>query len=323
MKQLVLGIDLGGTDTKFAIVDNTGAILRKEKFPTETHRSIDGVMSLMAERARYMIGDDPVLAIGLAVPAPVSSSDGILYQPPNLGPEWRAVKSVPVKDLFYKYLGLDLPIILNNDANAAAWGEYWCGAGSDAKTMIMFTLGSGVGGGIVVDGKLFEGGDGAAGELGHMIVEMENGAQCGCGNKGCLEAYASATAIKRMVGEALDRGEKTSIAIPPEGLGHLRAKEVFDAAQQGDTVAAAIIAKMTSAIGVACGTIINIFNPDMIVFSGGIAAAGDYLFNPVREKARSIAFERPSARAKIVPAILGNDAGIIGAAGMAFVALGK
>ncbi len=316
MTELVLGVDLGGTDTKFAVLDRFGTIVRKEKFPTEALLPVDEVIKLLADRIRLMIGDDKVLGVGLGVPSPVNSKEGLVYHAPNLGRNgWI---NVPVIELLRKHLGDSLQIDLNNDANAAAWGEYWCGIGRGTDTMILFTLGTGVGGGIIVNGKLHVGGDDAAGELGHMVIEID-GEPCGCGNLGCLEAYASATAIKRMVREALEDNKKTSIVIPEKGIDYLGAKAVFDAAAEGDAVAKNILSRLTHALGVACGNMIHIFNPDMIAFSGGIAAAGDILFDPIRDIAKKMAFERPGTRCKIIPASLGNDAGVIGNAGLVFV----
>ena len=201
---LVLGIDLGGTDCKYGMVDGNGKIIRKVKHPTETRRGAEGVLELVALHSRELMGSDKVSAVGMGVPGPMSSRDGIVYEAPNLG-GW---VDVPVRDILEKYLGM--PVVLNNDANAAAYGEFWIGAGRDVDNMILYTLGTGIGGGIVLNGELYSGPDDTAAELGHEVINFE-GPLCGCGVKGCLEAYASTTAIRRMVREAIAAGRKTTI----------------------------------------------------------------------------------------------------------------
>ena len=319
MSDFVLGVDLGGTDTKFAVMNKEGRILRKQVLPTEAARPVNEVVDLLAVRMKEMIGTDKIIGIGLGVPAPMNSAQGLIYKASNLGADW---VNVPIREMLQKHPGIDMPILLNNDANAAAWGEYWLGAGRGAATMILFTLGTGVGGGIVVNGKLHGGADDAAGELGHMIIELD-GAPCGCGQRGCVEAYGSTVAIRRMVRDAMANGELTNIEIPIEGVDAMGAKAVFDAAVNGDALAVKVLAKVTRALGVACGNVIHIFNPDIIVFSGGMSSAGEFLFDPIRRVAKTMAFDRPGERIRIVPAELGNDAGVIGNAGLVYEMLGK
>lgn len=307
--KLVLGIDLGGTDCKYGIVDSQGNVVRKAKFPTEVERGPEGVIELMARHAREVIGSDDVKSVGLGVPGPMSSREGIVYETPNLG--WN---NVPAKRILEGHLGL--PVAMNNDANAAAYGEFWAGAGRSVNTMILFTLGTGVGGGIILDGKLYVGPDDTAGELGHIVINYQDGPICGCGNRGCLEAYASATAVKRMVREGLAKGVKTIIQLPKSDE-EFGAKLVYDAAVQGDAFAIDIFKQVGVALGVGAASIINIFNPDMIAYSGAMAGAGDFIFTPLVEAAKSFAFEKPFSRVQIVQAKLGSDAGIIGAAGLA------
>jgi glucokinase len=226
MAKLVLGIDLGGTDCKFGLMDETGHIVRKAKYPTRGELGPQGVLENMAENARKLMGDDVMRAVGLGVPGVMSSARGFVYEAPNL-PGW---VNVPVGAMLSQALGLSVAV--NNDANAAAYGEFWAGAGRAVETMIMFTLGTGVGGGIILDGKLYTGPDDTAAELGHMCVKYD-GPRCGCGAFGCLEALASATAVRRMVMEALAAGRSTRIEIPDNEL-ELGAKAVADAAMAGD-----------------------------------------------------------------------------------------
>lgn len=307
-EKLVLGIDLGGTDCKFGLIDDKGQILRKIKHPTEVNRGPDGVLNLIGKHALELVGSDRVDSIGMGVPGPMSSVEGIVYETPNL--KWT---NVPVRDILQKITGL--PVALNNDANAAAYGEFWVGAGRDVQTMILFTLGTGVGGGIILNGELYCGPDDTAGELGHMIIDM-GGPECGCGNHGCLEALASATAVKRIVREAINSGVKTTIRLP-EGDDAFGARLVYDAAVAGDEFAIKVLHDVGYALGIGAATIINVFNPEMIVYSGAMANAGDFIFKPLREAAVANSFDKPGSRAKICLAELGNDAGIIGAAGLA------
>lgn len=307
--QLFLGIDLGGTDCKFGLIDAQGAVVDKCKHPTHAERGPDGVIDLIAQHAREMIGSRSVAAIGMGVPGPMSSREGVVYEAPNL-PGWN---NVPVRDMLQQRI--DIPAFLNNDANAAAYGEFWVGAGKDVQTMILFTLGTGVGGGIILDGELYGGPDDTAGELGHMVINFD-GPQCGCGNRGCVEAYAGAKAVKRRATEAISQGVKTAIRIPddPEKFG---AKAIYEAAVAGDEFARQIFREVGFALGVGAANCVNIFNPEMIVFGGAMSGAGDFIFDTVRNIVRQNAFDKPGSRVKIEIARLGPDAGIIGAAGLA------
>jgi glucokinase len=307
--KLILGIDLGGTDCKCGIIDSQGGIVRKASYPTEIARGPDGVLKLIADHAREIIGSDKVDRVGMGVPGPMSSREGIVYEAPNL----RGWINIEVRRILEEHLGL--PVVLNNDANAAAYGEFWAGAGRGVQNMIMFTLGTGVGGGIILNGKLYGGPDDTAGELGHMVVNFY-GPECGCGNKGCLEAYASATAIRRMVREGIAAGHETSIRTG-EATEDFGAKVVYDAAVAGDDFAIDVLHAVGRALGIAAANVINIFNPDLIVFGGALAGAGDFIFGPLRAAAAANAFKKPASRCRIVVAQLGPDAGIVGAAGLA------
>jgi len=310
----VLGIDLGGTDCKFGIVDEQGRIIHSSKNPTRSELGPEGVIDGIANHARGLLAGHKVKAIGMGVPGPMSSRLGLVYETPIL-PGWI---NVPVQQMLEQRLGL--PVVLNNDANAAAYGEYWAGAGRDFEgTMILFTLGTGVGGGIILNGELYVGPDDTAGELGHMIV-MIDGEQCNCGARGCLEAYASATAVRREVREALAAGVRTSISIPEGAEEDFGAKVVYDAAVAGDAFAIDVLRRMGIALGCAASTMINALNPGMLVYGGAISNAGEFIFKHLRESAKANSFAKPFSRVKIIKAELGNDAGIIGAAGLALFA---
>lgn len=310
--EYVLGIDLGGTDCKFGIVDENGRIIHSSKNPTRAELGPEAVIDGIASHARNLLAVHPdVRGVGMGVPGPMSSRLGMVFETPNL-PGWN---NIPVQRMLEERLRL--PVVLNNDANAAAYGEYWGGVGRDIEgTMILFTLGTGVGGGIVLNGDLYVGPDDTAGELGHMIINFD-GPQCGCGARGCLEAYASATAVRREVREALAAGVQTSINIPEGSEDDFGAKVVYDAAVAGDAFAIDLFRRMGVALGCAAATMINAINPDLLVYGGAISNAGEFIFGPLRETAQANAFAKPFSRVKIVKAELGNDAGIIGAAGLA------
>jgi glucokinase len=312
---LMLGIDLGGTDIKFGLVDGQGRLHHKAKFPTHAHLGFEGVIKRVAEFAREVIGTHEVRGVGMGVPGPMSSKLGIVYEAPNL-PGW---ENVPVRATLEEMLGL--PVALHNDANAAAYGEFWAGAGRGCSNMVLFSLGTGVGGGLIIDGKLHTGPDDTAGELGHMPIDY-NGPVCNCGSRGCLETYASATAIRRIVREALASGVQTSLRIPPGEEETFGARLVYEAACEGDAFARQVLYDVGKALGIAAAAIINILNPERIIYSGAMIGAGEFIFGPLRDFARARSFRRPGERAEILVAQLGPDAGMIGAAGLAFQAFG-
>lgn len=316
--KLVLGIDLGGTDCKFALVNESGQVVKRAKHPTGAEQGPEKVIEGIARNATELIRGENVAAVGMGVPGPMSSVEGIVYEAPNL-PGWN---DTPVRDMLQSHLDR-LPVLLNNDANAAAYGEFWAGAGRDpaVQNMILFTLGTGVGGGIILNGELYVGPDDTAGELGHMCINYE-GPQCNCGGYGCLETYAGATGVRRMVREALASGVEFKIEFPEGGADEdFGAKVVFDAAVSGCASSANVLRTVGFCLGVAASTCINVFNPDMIVYSGAMINAGDYIFGPLREVAEKWPFKKPAGRVKIGVAELGSDAGVIGAAGLALRAI--
>ncbi len=309
MARLALGIDLGGTDCKFGIVDDTGRVVRREKFPTGADRGPAAVIADIAANARAVMGGDSVAAVGMGVPGPMSSRLGVVFEAPNL-PGW---VDIPVRDLLGGHLGM--PVVLHNDANAAAYGEFWAGAGRGVENMVLFTLGTGVGGGVILGGELYTGPDDTAAELGHMSIRFD-GQECNCGSFGCVEAYASATAVRKAVTAAVAAGRKTTIRFP-DPPGQLGARQVAEAAMAGDALALEVYKSVGYALGVATANIINIFNPDMVVFGGAMAGAGELIFPSLRRVAMERSFAKPFDRVVIRSAELGPDAGIIGAAGLA------
>lgn len=311
MAHYYLGIDLGGTDIKLGIVDEDGRIIRSAKTPTHAEAGPEAVLANIAKHAQELIGSgQPVRAVGMACPGPLNSKLGIVFETPNLS-GW---KNVPAARILKEHL--NLPIALINDANAAAYGEWWVGAGRDVRSMILFTLGTGVGGGIILDNELYLGIDETAAELGHLIINF-NGPKCPCGNNGCIEAYAGAKAIRREVKKAFLEGVQTKIQIPEGAEDDFGARVVYDAAVAGDPFAIELFQKVGEYLGCAAASMINALNPEMIVYGGGLSNAGDFIFEPLRRTALANSFETPGKRAKIVQATLGNDAGMIGAAALA------
>ncbi|MCP4639070.1 MAG: ROK family glucokinase [bacterium] len=320
MSKVVVGVDLGGTNVKTAVCSAEGKLLSKDSRPTDADQGQDVVLDRMVEGVEAALDGagltrEDTLAVGMGVPGPMNWQTGLLYSPPNL-PGW---KNVPVADLMRERLGL--PVFVDNDANVAAYGEFWSGAGLGVDSMVLLTLGTGVGGGIVVFGKLLRGVDGTAAEIGHLCVARD-GRQCNCGAKGCLEAYASVTGMLRTAVEGIESGRETVLTDLCGGdLKKLTGKMVSDGIAQGDDFAAWVMHETAVWLGTGIGSLMNLLNPEKVVLAGGMIAAGDVLFNPIRETALAQSFEVPSKRAEIVSAGLGADSGVIGAAGCALARL--
>lgn len=316
MNLVVGGIDLGGTNVKTAIVARNGALLGKDSRPTHAEEGINTVLDNMVaslEAAMERAGADPsdLLTVGIGAPGPMNWRTGVVFSPPNL-PGW---ENVPLAKLMQDRL--KVRTYVDNDANVACWGEFWSGAGREVDSMVCLTLGTGVGGGIVVMGKLLRGPDGTAGEIGHICVARD-GRQCNCGSRGCLETYASVTGMVRTAAEGIESGKRTLLLDLCGGdTERIDGKMIFDALQKGDEFAAWVMRETGVWLGTAIGSLINLLNPEMVVLCGGMIAAGEVLFEPVRKTAFEQAFEVPARRAVIVPAGLGADSGVIGAAGCA------
>jgi glucokinase len=308
-----VGLDVGGSTMKAGVVDDFGRTLSKVHLPTEPERGQEFGLERMCETIRLAVAEagirlDQVAAIGVATPGTMDLPAGIILDPPNLKP-WR---NVPVRRHIHNTFGL--PTAFQNDANAAAFGEYWIGAGKGARSMVLFTLGTGIGGGIVVGDRVVEGEHSHGAELGHTIIEMTNPRTCGCGRHGCLEAYASASAVVRRTEEALgaDGGSSILHKIQESSEG-LSCKAIFDAADN-DPLAMRIVAETAYYLAVASTNMMHTINPEVVVFAGGMIAAGPAFLEIIRQHVRELAFPVPAARTLIRYAVLGSDAGFIGAA---------
>ncbi len=316
MSEVIIGVDLGGTNVKTAVVSRDKKILAKDSRPTRAEEGPDAVMDVMEAAVREVmrqagVETTQVIAVGFGAPGPMNWQTGVVYSPPNL-PGW---KNVPLADAMRDRLGM--PCYVDNDANVACYGEYWMGAGQGTESMAVFTLGTGVGGGMVIFGRLLRGIDGTAAELGHMTVQRD-GRRCGCGARGCLEAYASVTGMVRTAAEGLEAGKESALRDLCGGdFAKLTGKMISDAARAGDAFAKYVFEETATWLGLGIATIVNIQNPEMVVLCGGMIAAGDMLFEPVRRVVRENAFEVPAKRCRIVPAGLGEDSGVLGCAGCA------
>lgn len=303
---VVIGVDLGGTNLRTALLSPDGKILDKHKEATRASdgwkkvvaRLIDSIKKQHESAGRMGVN---VAGVGVGAPGVIQSDRGIVVKSPNF-PDWN---NLPLKDALEK--ALDLPVHIENDANAAALGEQWLGAGHGIGSMILLTLGTGVGGGIVLNNQIWQGADGMAGELGHMTV-IPDGRLCGCGNNGCLEMYASARGIVQSYHE-----RKHATASFTEVTSEL----VYELARKGEADALAVMQGMGSMLGIGIANLINIFNPEMIVIGGGVKDAWPLFIDATRAEIRKRAFEVPAARTRIVESKLGDDAGMVGAAAVA------
>jgi glucokinase len=315
-----IGVDLGGTFIKAGVVDSTGKLLRPSRVSreTEVEKGCDTVVANIVGAAadaleKSGLGWDAVCGLGVGSPGVFDLASDMLVLAPNLP----CLVGRPLPTLIEKRLGRPLPIFLENDANCAAFGEKWAGVGRNAKNIVLFTLGTGIGGGIVIDGKLWRGARGSAAELGHQCVQV-NGLPCGCGNRGCLEVYASATGMVRRFVEGVRAGRDSSLAGRVKANQKVTARLIHEAAVAGDDLAKDVEDETGKYLGVAVVNMLNVLDPEMVIFSGGMTASGDALLNPIKEEAARRACGLGLKGVSIVFGTLGNDAGLIGAAGCAF-----
>jgi len=311
----VIGIDLGGTKIRAVVVDARGAILGEDVRPTEADEGQRAVIDRLVTSAQAAVVTSGVpfastAAVGVTAPATVDFERGVLYQAPNL-PGW---DEVPLAALLRDRLGL--PTVLENDANAAAYGEFRYGAGRGLRHLIYLTVSTGIGGGLVLNGQLYRGADGAAGELGHVTVD-ETGPPHNCGMVGCLEVMASGTAIARMAHEAVAAGRSAVLAHLSAERGELTAHEVDEAADAGDPAATEILARAAHYLGVGLANYVNVFNPQAIIIGGGVSRIGRQFLEPAFALARTRAFRLPAGTVKFTVAALEGRAEVLGVAALA------
>jgi glucokinase len=313
---LILGVDLGGT--KFTVGAMTADGAREFAFQTQLTRATQGADAVI-ERMALLI--ETVIAqtiaetgatradfrgVGIGAPGPLRRDEGIVVVAPNLG--WH---DFPLRDRISAATGLIAT--LDNDANCATLGEWWIGAARGARNVVGLTIGTGIGGGLIIDGHLYHGSSDVAGEVGHTTIETA-GRRCKCGNYGCLEAYASGPAIAERAREALDADGASLLRTVTDGdLAALTAQHVYDAAQRGDDIAREVVRDTARYLGAGVANLLNLLNPDVVVLAGGVTEAGELLLAPLRAEARRRAFRPAVDAARIVPGELGSRAGVVGA----------
>ena len=311
MSEYYIGVDLGGTNIAAGIVDKNGEIICKKSVRTnlpkpeaELENDIFLLCKSLCEENGYDINKD-IICVGIGTPGSVDGKRGIVWSNVNFGYEnWK------IKENLEKLFGLS--VYVENDANAAAFGEYVVN-GKGAKNVIFVTLGTGIGGGIIINGKLYKGANGAAGELGHCVL-VEGGLPCTCGMNGCWEQYASVTALISQTKAAIEKNPDSLMVKISEERGVVNGRTAFEAAKKGDKAAEEVVSQYAQYIAAGTVSMINIFQPEKLIIGGGISREGDYLLNPVREFCNAKSYKTDGKKTIIEAATLFNDAGIIGAA---------
>ena len=310
MEKLVLAADLGGTNLRMAVINSYGDIVHRSKVCTPQSGRREDVLDAITASVEQCVAETSdggsVVAFGAAVPATVNSRDGVILRSPNLP----VLNGFEFTSVFSEKLGL--PVVLENDANSAAVGENWKGASRGIQNSICVTLGTGVGGGIIIDGTLLRGVDGTAGEIGHIAVEPK-GYPCGCGSRGCVEQYSSAIGIKNLAVEMAGRFPNNRLS----GEGDITPLKVYEAGKAGDKLSIEVFRSFGTYLGIALGGLVNVLNPEAIVIGGGVSAGWDLFIEPLREEIFRRAFRHPAERVRLMRSELGDDAGILGAAFLA------
>jgi len=316
-KRWIIGVDLGGTNIVVGVLPFSGGeVLALRTAPTEAARGakfvVDRIVSMIEEAIATVLQQEggtreDFCGVGIGSPGPLDRKSGVVINTPNLG--WR---NFPLRDLISN--AVNLPATLDNDANCATYGEWWLGAGRGVDTLVGLTLGTGIGGGIVLNGEIFHGVSDVAGEIGHMTIDS-TGRKCKCGNYGCLEAYASGPAIALRAIEGIEAGAETVLPDLVNGrLEDITAATVYEAVVLGDPYANEVMRETAKFLGAGVANIVNILNPAMVVIAGGVTRAGDHLFVPLRAEVRRRAFRSAEEACQIVSGQLPGTAGVIGAA---------
>jgi Transcriptional regulator/sugar kinase len=316
-ERYIVGVDLGGTNIVAGAMPLDGSReIAMRTAPTLADGGADSVVERIAGMIEDVIAQTSAetgaersdfLGVGIGSPGPLDREKGIVIVTPNLG--W---KNFPLRDEISKRVNLEAS--LDNDANCATLGEFWCGAAVGGRNVVGMTLGTGIGGGLILDGKLYHGSSDAAGEIGHTTIDS-TGRLCKCGNYGCLEAYASGPAIAERAREALrgDEGESILGGLVDGDYYRITAQTVYEASRRGDTIAREVVRETARFLGAGVSNLINIFNPDVVVLAGGVTQAGDALFEPLRAEVRRRAFKPAVDACRIVPGALPFSAGVVGA----------
>ena len=312
----IVGVDLGGTNIVAGVMTADGVEqYAMHSIPTRADQGADAVVERIVQLSERVIAEtqaatgaarDQFLGVGIGSPGPLDRAKGLVIVTPNLG--WR---SFPLRDRVSE--GVQLPAELDNDANCATLGEWWIGAARGARHVVGLTIGTGIGGGLILNGRLYHGVSDVAGELGHITIDS-TGRRCGCGNYGCLEAYASGPAIAQRAREALAGGEPSRMpGLVAGDLDQITAATVFTAAEAGDELAGHVVRDTAKFLGIGIANFLNIFNPEVVVIVGGVTQAGEALFEPLRAEVRRRAFAPAVEACRIVPGALPGNAGVVGA----------
>ena len=310
---LVFAVDLGGTHLRIGLVDDTGKIHKQVKLQSPKDESPAALLDALAGVAAEWSGGDrcPIIAASVMVPGAVDSEQAVVLSAPNLP----SIINLGLKAVLQERLGW--PVVLENDANAAAMGEIWLGAARGCRDVVSVTLGTGVGGGVVLGGKLWRGAHGAAGEIGHTTVDPFSGLKCKCGNTGCLELFASATAIVRMARESMAQFPQATLSADD-----LTAEKVYAAGRQGDELALSVFRRAGKYLGIGLANLMSLIDPEIIVVSGGVVNGWDLLAEDMYQEVSERAFRATAQQVKIAPAECGDNAGLLGAARLAFDEMG-
>jgi len=313
MKKVVAGIDIGGTNISIAVAETGGGdVVSKHKLPTQSSLGPFSAFDKMSEALEKMLAEEPseLEAIGVGSPSPIDIRKGLIMSPSNLL-EW---SEFPIVDLLGDRFGV--PVKLENDANAAAVGEYIYGAGRGHRNIFYLTVSTGIGGGLIIDGELYHGISTAAGEIGHTIIQPE-GVLCNCGSRGCLETICSGVHIARRARERLEKGEASILSGMVTDAEFITARTVVDAVRQGDSLATAIWDETCHFLAIGIANAISLLAPEIVIVGGGVAAAGDLLFVQLRERVPHFVSMVPADKINIVPARLGTESGLYGAVAIA------
>ncbi len=315
MSEMFVGIDLGGTNIKIGLFDSELKLISKTSVATKVDMGPNVVIDKMAQTAKKLLAEagfslQDVVAVGIGTPGPAKYSEGIIIKSTNMP----TFKNVPICRMLNESLGA--PIVFDNDANVACWGEYTVGAGKGVKDMVFFTLGTGIGGGIISNGELVHGCDENGAELGHMVI-YPDGRKCNCGQKGCVEAYASADSTARRAREAIEAGAESSLKKVLDEKGQITSKDIYEHLANGDKLAKEITDGTARALAITCINMLHTTEPKRIVFAGGMIAAGDVLLNRIKDFFNEHIWTLKKEMVEICFATLGEDAGIIGAAALA------
>ena len=317
MKEHVVGIDIGGTKLATVVADKTGHILGKVRKPTHSEKGPEYAIGLLFDMVREVVSQvgleqTSISAIGVSCGGPLDTKTGIVYSPPNL-PGWDAL---PLKALLESEF--QVPVIIENDANASALAEFRFGGGRGYSAVLYMTMSTGIGGGIVIDGQVYHGANDSAGEVGHQIL-LPNGPRCGCGKRGCLEALCSGPAIARRAQAALQKQRKGGksptalLALADERIEAIKSEHVLAAARTGDALALELVQETAYYMGWGIANLVNILNPDIVLLGTIAVAAGDLLLDPIRETVSKFAMTRPAEAVHIAPAQLGDALGDLAA----------